>query len=69
MAQYVKTPEMWDLSDEDRAKLQPGQWVTCGGGRGRFAGLYGDLRTPWVTHFDGTTVPLSQFQSMTRSCA
>jgi hypothetical protein len=30
MARYVKTPDIWTLDDSERAKLQPGQWVTCG---------------------------------------
>lgn len=30
MARYIPTPDIWTLDDGERAKLQPGQWVTCG---------------------------------------
>lgn len=31
MARYIKTPDIWTLDEAARAKLQPGQWITCGG--------------------------------------
>lgn len=35
---YQKTVEVWPLTREERAKLQPGQWITAGGARGRWCG-------------------------------
>ena len=34
MVRYIKAPDIWTLTDEQRAKLQPGQWV--------YAGPFGD---------------------------
>lgn len=40
MAKFAKTIDIWSLSDHDRIKLQPGQYVTAGpgGAKGRFWG-------------------------------
>lgn len=64
---YIKTPELWNMTKEQISKLQPGQWVKCGGRRARFAGLYGSAKTIWVTYFNGS-VPMSQFRAMRSSC-
>lgn len=38
---YVATVDVWALTEEQRAMLQPGQWVQAGpdGPRGRWAGM------------------------------
>ena len=33
------TCELWEMSDREIRKLQPGQWIRAGGMRGRFAGI------------------------------
>ena len=40
MARFVRTLDVWQLDASQRAKLQPGQWVTAGpnGPKGRFLG-------------------------------
>jgi hypothetical protein len=63
---YQKTVELWRLSDAQIAALQPGQWVTCGGTRGRFVGLNA-AGAVWVTHWDGKTVPMWKFRTMRKS--
>lgn len=37
---FTKTVDIWALNEVERAKLQPGQWVSAGvdGPRGRFFG-------------------------------
>jgi hypothetical protein len=51
MAKFGKTVDIWALSSEERAKLQPGQRVMAGenGPRGRF---YGEGRST-VVAWDG----------------
>jgi len=60
---FQKTVELWRLTDAQIKALQPGQWVTCGGTRGRFAGV-SDAGTVWVTHWDGKSVPMKKFRTM-----
>ena len=38
MARFQKRVEIWPLSPEERAALQPGQHITAGGAPGRWAG-------------------------------
>lgn len=49
MAKFVKTVDIWALSSEERAKLQPGQRVTAGedGPRGRFYGEGSSTVVAW----------------------
>lgn len=68
MARFIKTPELWEMSKEERQKLQPGQWVTCGGSPGRWAGICGPAEVAYVTHFDGRSVPMDQFKLMVKAC-
>lgn len=35
---YTKTIDVWALTETQRAKLHPGQWVTAGTARGRYMG-------------------------------
>lgn len=30
MAKFIKAPDIWSMTDAQRATLQPGQWVRCG---------------------------------------
>jgi hypothetical protein len=58
MAQFIKTPEVWNLSDTEIQALQPGQWVTCGGSLGRFVG-----NTPastWIVHRESKIDPVTR---------
>ena len=38
MARYQKRLDVWALSQEERARLQPGQHITAGGARGVYLG-------------------------------
>ena len=38
MARFKKSIEVWPLTTEERAKLQPGQHITAGGAPGRWCG-------------------------------
>lgn len=47
---YIKTLELLDLTADQISKLQPGQWVTCGGlPRSRFVGET-KSGSVWVAH-------------------
>lgn len=51
MAKFKPTVELWDLTEDQIARLQPGQWVTCGGlPRSRFVGISPTGRSVWVAH-------------------
>jgi hypothetical protein len=30
MAKFIKAPDIWNMTDAERATLQPGQWIKCG---------------------------------------
>ncbi|CDN47586.1 Hypothetical protein RG540_CH14060 [Neorhizobium galegae bv. orientalis str. HAMBI 540] len=52
---YAPTIDLWTLSDEQRAKLPVGQWVTAGPGldspRGRFLGAGRQTQVvAWLTN-------------------
>ncbi len=38
MARFQKRIEIWPLSPQDRAALQPGQHISAGGAHGRWCG-------------------------------
>lgn len=38
MARFQSTVNVWALGPEERAELQPGQWITAGGALGRWVG-------------------------------
>lgn len=50
MARFEKTVDIWNLSPEALAQLQPGQWVQAGphGVRGRFMGQGASTVVAWV---------------------
>ncbi|SCX31089.1 hypothetical protein DSM25558_5116 [Agrobacterium sp. DSM 25558] len=50
MARFSKTVDIWNLSPEAIAKLQPGQWVKAGpdGTKGRFMGQGASTVVAWV---------------------
>jgi len=35
---YQPTLDIWNLTTDQRARLQPGQWVTAGGNKGIYLG-------------------------------
>ncbi|MGZ2448484.1 hypothetical protein ACVIRO_001238 [Rhizobium ruizarguesonis] len=35
---YLKTVDIWEWPEAERARLQPGQWVAAGEARGRYLG-------------------------------
>lgn len=49
MALFTKTVDIWSLTPEEIAKLQPGQYVTAGpdGTKGRFYGQGGTTVVAW----------------------
>lgn len=49
MARFAKTVDIWSLSPEEIAKLQPGQYVTAGpdGTKGRFYGQGASTVVAW----------------------
>lgn len=51
MALFVKTVDIWSLTDEQVAALQPGQYVTAGpnGVKGRFYGKGASVVVAWAT--------------------
>ena len=63
MARFIPTPELWKLTDSEIAKLQPGQWVKCGGNLGRFVGK--TRNTTWVTHRESKITPDRKLQPLT----
>lgn len=52
--QYVPMMDIWTLSDEQLARLQPGQWVFCGGDRTNKGIWMGQRSTgSWVVAWAG----------------
>lgn len=52
MARFTKTVDVWALSPEERAKLQPGQHVKAGEARGRF---WGERKASTVVAWSGNS--------------
>lgn len=50
MNKFLPTLDIWTLSDEQRAALRPGQWVTAGvdGPKGRFYGQGRSTVVAWI---------------------
>lgn len=55
MSRFQPTIDIWELDDEQRARLQPGQWVTAGpdGPRGRFLGQGRSTVVGWLGNARG----------------
>jgi hypothetical protein len=53
---FTKTVNIWELSTEERAKLQPGQWVRAGenGALGRFFGEGRSTVVAWLGNAKGS---------------
>lgn len=52
---FQKTIDIWTLSEEQRAALQPGQWVIAGNGgsKGRFYGQGASTVVAWTGNARG----------------
>jgi hypothetical protein len=59
MAKYLKTVDIWTLTEDQIKTLQPGQWVTAGGSRGVFCGVKpsGSVVVAWKSNMDSHRDP------------
>lgn len=58
MAQYQATVDIWSLDEDQRVALQPGQWVSAGGAKGRWVGMTKGLVSVAAWHDKARSHPL-----------